>query len=154
YASMWKLTIEDDEGKQTALPLAHEEYSLGRGETNAIRLTDRNISRTHAVIKKNGQGWFVKDLQSYNGTFVNGVRVVGEQGINSGALVQIGASRLELLDEAVAAIASATSAPAAPPVHQRPNRLVVVVGPTPGAEFPLDKEHFTIGRSEDATISV
>src|SRR6202042_1385794 len=37
---------------------------------------------------------------------------------------------------------------------QRPNRLVVVVGPSPGTEFPLDKEHFTIGRSEDATISV
>src|SRR5689334_12855369 len=71
HASMWKLTIEDDEGKQTALPLAHEEYSLGRGEANAIRLTDRNISRTHSVLKKVGLGWVVKDLQSYNGTFVN-----------------------------------------------------------------------------------
>src|SRR5262249_52563406 len=29
-----------------------------------------------------------------------------------------------------------------------------VVGPTPGVEFPLDKEHFTIGRSEEATISI
>src|SRR4051812_4021673 len=114
---MWKLTIEDDEGKQTALPLAHEEYSLGRGETNAIRLTDRNISRTHTVLKKNGQGWFLKDLQSYNGTFVNGVRVVGEQGVHGGDLVQIGDYRLELLDEAVVSTASATNAPVAPPVH-------------------------------------
>ena len=44
---MWKLTIEDDEGKQTGLPLAHEEYTLGRGESNSIRLTDRNVSRQH-----------------------------------------------------------------------------------------------------------
>jgi hypothetical protein len=29
-----------------------------------------------------------------------------------------------------------------------------VVGPQPGAEYPLDKEHFTIGRSEDAGISI
>src|SRR6185503_13528439 len=152
---MWKLTIEDDEGKQTALPLAHEEYALGRGEQNAIRLTDRNISRTHALLKKNGQGWFVKDLQSYNGTFVNGVRVVGEQGVHSGDLVQIGDYRLELVDEAaVQPTAVPGAAPAPPPVHQRPNRLVVVVGPTPGAEFPLDKDHFTIGRSEEATISI
>src|SRR5262249_48928765 len=101
---------------------------------------------------KNGQGWFVKDLQSYNGTFVNGIRVVGEQGIHSGDLVQIGDYRLELLDEAVAAIV--TAQPTAPPVHPRPNRLVADVGPTPGAEFPLDREHFTIGRSEEATISI
>jgi pSer/pThr/pTyr-binding forkhead associated (FHA) protein len=156
---MWKLTIEDDEGKQTPLPLAHEEYGLGRGESNAVRLTDRNISRTHAILKKTGPTWFVKDLQSYNGTFVNGVRVVGEQALTSGDLVQIGDYRLELLDEAavvpaVAAVPGAPPAPPVPPVHQRPNRLVVVVGPTPGQEFPLDKEHFSIGRSEEATISI
>ena len=70
---MWKLTIEDDEGKQTQLPLAHDEYGVGRAESNAIRLTDRNVSRNHATLKKNGQGWILKDLQSYNGTYVNGV---------------------------------------------------------------------------------
>jgi hypothetical protein len=30
----------------------------------------------------------------------------------------------------------------------------VVVGPTPGQEYPLDRDHVTIGRSEDATISI
>ncbi|HVY44611.1 MAG TPA: FHA domain-containing protein [Minicystis sp.] len=154
---MWKLTIEDDEGKQTSLPLAHEEYGLGRAETNAIRLTDRNVSRTHALLKKNGQGWFLKDLQSYNGTYVNGVRVVGEQLVHSGDVVQLGDYRLELVDDAAVAQATdaSSTAPAAPaPIHQRPNRLVVVVGPTPGAEYPLDRDHFTIGRSEEATISI
>ncbi len=152
---MWKLTIEDDEGKQTALPLAHEEYGLGRGESNAIRLTDRNISRTHAILKKTSDVWSLKDLQSYNGTFVNGVRVVGEQALGTGDLVQIGDYRVELIDDATLPVAVVPGAPPAPaPAHQRPNRLVVVVGPTPGAEFPLDKESFTIGRSEEATISI
>jgi pSer/pThr/pTyr-binding forkhead associated (FHA) protein len=152
---MWKLTIEDDEGKQTALPLAHEEYGLGRGESNAIRLTDRNISRTHAILKKTSEVWSLKDLQSYNGTFVNGVRVVGEQTLGTGDLVQIGDYRLELIDDATLPVAAVPGAPPAPaPAHQRPNRLVVVVGPVPGAEFPLDKESFTIGRSEEATISI
>ena len=152
---MWKLTIEDDEGKQTALPLAHEEYGLGRGESNAIRLTDRNISRTHSTLKKTGDAWFLKDLQSYNGTFVNGVRVVADQALSTGYLVQIGDYRLELIDDATLPVAAVPGAPPAPaPAHQRPNRLVVVVGPVPGAEFPLDKESFTIGRSEEATISI
>ncbi len=37
---------------------------------------------------------------------------------------------------------------------ERPNRLVMLAGPTPGAEFPLDRERLTIGRAEDANISV
>lgn len=154
---MWKLTIEDDEGKQTQLPLAHEEYGVGRAETNSIRLTDRNVSRNHAILRMNGQGWILKDLSSYNGTYVNGARVVGEQPVQSGDVVQLGDYRLELLDEVLLAAASpggVAPPPAVPPVHQRPNRLVVVVGPQPGTEYPLDKEHFTIGRSEDATISI
>jgi len=151
---MWKLTIEDDEGKQTQLPLAHEEYGIGRSESNSIRLTDRNVSRNHAILKKNGQGWLLKDLQSYNGTYVNGVRVIGEQPINGGDIVQLGDYRLELADEVAAAATGAAAAPAVPPVHQRPNRLVVVIGPQPGSEFPLDKEHFNMGRSEDVDISI
>ncbi len=153
---MWKLTIEDDEGTQTPLPLAHEEYGVGRGDTNSIRLTDRNVSRNHATLKQQGASWILKDLQSYNGTYVNGARVVGEQPVNSGDVIQLGDYRLEVLDEGLAPVVVPGAAPAAaaPPVHQRPNRLVVVVGPSPGSEHPLDKEHFTIGRSEDATISV
>src|SRR5215471_10527173 len=100
---MWKLTIEDDEGKQTSLPLAHDEYGLGRAEANAIRLTDRNVSRKHAVLRRNGQGWLVTDLSSYNGTFVNGIRVAGEQPIKNGDVVQLGDYRLELIDEAASA---------------------------------------------------
>jgi pSer/pThr/pTyr-binding forkhead associated (FHA) protein len=150
---MWKLTIEDDEGNQTPLPLAHEEYGIGRAESNSIRLTDRNVSRNHAILKKNGQGWFLKDLSSYNGTYVNGARVIGEQVVHSGDVIQLGDYRLEMLDEGAVA-QQAAPAPAVPPVHQRPNRLVVVVGPQPGTEYPLDKEHFTLGRSEDATISI
>ncbi|WP_437943210.1 FHA domain-containing protein [Sorangium sp. So ce281] len=157
---MWKLTIEDDEGKQTGLPLAHEEYALGRGESNSIRLTDRNVSRTHATLAKNGQGWVIRDLDSYNGTYVNGGRVNGEQHLRHGDLVQLGDYRIEIVDEA---LSSAVTSPTPPPgsrstahlpLHTRPNRLVMVVGPTPGAEFPLDGERFTIGRSEDATISI
>lgn len=155
---MWKLTIEDDEGKQTQLPLAHDEYGLGRGDGNSIRLTDRNVSRKHALLRRNGQGWFIKDLQSYNGTYVNGVRVAGEQLVNGGDVVQLGDYRIELVDESKVVPATDPAAQqgalAQVPVHQRPNRLVVVVGPNPGTEYPLDRDHFTIGRAEEATVSI
>ena len=152
---MWKLTIEDDEGKPTSLPLVHDEYTLGRGETNAIRLTDRNVSRKHSVLKKTDAGWVLSDQQAYNGTFVNNERVVGDRSVGSGDVMMLGDYRLILTDEA-AMSASDPSKPAGPmlPVQYRPNRLVIVVGPAPGTEFPLDKDHFTIGRSEEATISI
>src|SRR4051794_38941633 len=96
---MWKLTIEDDEQKQTSLPLAHDEYGIGRDETNSNRLTDRNISRRHLVLRRNDAGWLVRDLQSYNGTYVNGNRVAGEMHVVHGDCVQLGDYRLEFLDE-------------------------------------------------------
>jgi len=151
---MRKLTIEDDEGKQTSLPLAHDEYGIGRADANAIRLTDRNVSRKHAVLVRNAQSWVVKDLESYNGTYVNGLRVAGDQHVAHGDVVQLGDYRLELIDETAAQAIDANAQPGQLPVHQRPDRLVVVVGPTPGAEFPLDREHFSVGRAEDANISI
>jgi len=164
---MWKLTIEDDEQKQISLPLVHNEYGVGRDEANEIRLTERNISRRHAVLRKNAAGWVVRDLESYNGTYINGLRVAGEQHVVHGDIVQLGDYRLEFIDEA--RLPGAVSAPegASPsatlpiaggpqplPAHHRPDRLVVVVGPQPGQEFFLDREHFSMGRSEDADISI
>src|SRR4029079_6234625 len=143
----WKLTIEDDEGKPTSLPLVHDEYSLGRGETNAIRLTDRTVSRKPSVLKKGESGWVLADLQSYNGTFVNNERVVGDRAVASGDVMMLGDYRLILADEAQISTDAARGGSPPTPVQYRPNRMVIVVGPSPGTEFPLDKDHFTIGRS-------
>lgn len=151
---MWKLTIEDDEQKQTSLPLTHDDYGVGRDDSNSIRLTDRNISRKHINVRKNGVGWLVRDLGSYNGTFVNGMKIDGEQPVGHGDMVQVGDYRLEFVDETHLKPPVVPDAPVVAPIHQRPDRLVVVVGPAPGAEFALAGEHFVIGRSEDAAISI
>ncbi len=176
---MWKLAIEDDEGKQTVVPLTRDEYTIGRKDGNTIRLTERNVSREHArLYKKNGKSAeggvagttvVLEDLTSYNGVFVNGLRLAHAQNLAHGDLVQIGDYRIVLQDEvgveapAPAAVASDVkqTSPGAPTAHaraaallDRPNRLVMIAGPAPGAEFPLDRERMTIGRAEDASISV
>ena len=151
---MWKLTIEDDEQKQTSLQLAHDEYGLGRDETNAIRLTDRNISRKHALLKRTADGWLVRDLESYNGTYVNGQRVAPELAVSHGDVLQAGDYRIEFVDESKLVVETGDAAVQSGPVHHRPDRLVVVVGPQPGQEFFLDREHLTVGRSEEAAISI
>ena len=98
---MWKLCVEDDQTNKTAVALVRDEYSLGRAEDNAVRLTERNISRKHAVLKRNGSGWLLEDLNSYNGCYVNGVRVSGVHKLEHADLVQLGDYRLEVSDEAV-----------------------------------------------------
>ncbi len=172
---MWKLVIEDDEGKRTVVPLTRDDYTIGRKEGNTIRLTERNVSREHAKLRRrkmNGAGgplqYTLEDCTSYNGVYVNGLRVASAQELVHGDLIQIGDYRMVLQDDQV------VEAPAAVPsisadskatiptslvnrgvtLMERPNRLVMLAGPTPGAEYPLDRERLTVGRAEDATISV
>jgi pSer/pThr/pTyr-binding forkhead associated (FHA) protein len=49
--------------------------TLGRDKDNDIVLEDRLVSRHHAVIQKIGEEYFLEDLDSTNGTLVNGQRV-------------------------------------------------------------------------------
>ena len=113
---MWKLSIEDDQANKTVVSLVRDEYSIGRGEENTVRLTERNISRRHAKLTRNGTGWIFDDLASYNGCFVNGVRVSEPQRLEHGDLVQVGDYRLELMDEQVAG--AAYSKATAPGTHR------------------------------------
>ena len=47
-------------------------YIIGRGKDADIRLTDERVSRQHASLKWSGSGFALVDLQSTNGTYVNG----------------------------------------------------------------------------------
>jgi len=58
-----------------AIPLDRDEVSIGRGTANTIVIADRSVSREHCVLKLEADRIVVRDLESYNGTFVNGLRV-------------------------------------------------------------------------------
>jgi pSer/pThr/pTyr-binding forkhead associated (FHA) protein len=174
---MWKLVIEDDEGKRTVVPLTRDDYTIGRKEGNSIRLTERNVSREHAKLQKrngaeaNGNGapevaYVLQDLTSYNGVYINGLRVAETHELAHGDLIQIGDYRIILQDDVVtegdAALtydsedlkATMPQVAGLESLLAQPNRLIMLAGPTPGAEYPLTAERATIGRAEDATISV
>src|SRR6266404_5282257 len=112
---MYKLIIEDDEGKTTVVPLIRDEITIGRKEGNTIRLTERNVSRRHAKLFKSNGTVFIEDLTSYNGIKVNGDRIAGRAPVNEGDRIQIGDYQLALkLDKATALAANATTSPVAP----------------------------------------
>lgn len=157
---MWKLTIVDDQGKETKLALARSQYSIGRSEENTVRLTDRNISRQHMTLRKSDDvGWVVEDLNSYNGCFVNGMRVAGTHPLYHGDLLQVGDYRIELVDESALVTADGEKTllmanPLVASLLDRPDRLVIVDGSAAGTEFPLEGERIVIGRAEDVDISI
>jgi len=154
---MWKLSIADDQAQRTTVNLARDEYAIGRADGNAIRLTERNVSRLHAVIRRAKEGFVLEDLGSENGTFANGVRITKLQELAHGDLLQIGDYRLEIIDEELSIQEQAhrplVSQALTNPGHL-PNRLVVLIGPRQGCEFALEGERHLIGRGEECDFSV
>ncbi len=84
-----RLSIKLPDGTLTEYPLAPVKTTLGRHPENSIQLTDREVSKEHAVIERMGAAWVLRDLGSSNGTFVNGRRV-RELRLQDGDLIALG----------------------------------------------------------------
>src|SRR5215210_3192880 len=58
--------------KGSAFELGEEALSVGRDSTNVVRLADSLLSRRHCRVERAGERSLLTDLESLNGTFVNG----------------------------------------------------------------------------------
>ena len=98
-----------DRGKRfTVEPTDPGPTLVGHGSACGVLLSDRMVSRRHAQLERVGTSLRVTDLDSRNGTRVNGVRIV-EALLSGGESVHLGETTLQVtLDEAVAS-------PALPP---------------------------------------
>lgn len=72
---------------------------LGRGAAADIRIDDRSVSRRHARIAEASGLYYVEDLGSANGTFVNGRAVKDKTYLSDGDILQLGARRYACLIE-------------------------------------------------------
>lgn len=153
---MWKLTIQDDLGNETVVHLVRDEYTVGRGEDNAIRLTERNISRHHAKVGRNAERWLLHDNHSYNGCYVNGARVGEPQPLMHGDLIQLGDYRITAEDESMSSSREdgVLTLPGRPGLNTQTDRLVMLAGPNPGGELLLTGKNAVIGRGEECEISI
>ena len=70
--------------------------TLGRDVNNAIVIDDPFASSEHAVLTFRGRAWYVEDLTSTNGTFVNGVPVERVAPLGFGDELQVGEVRFRL----------------------------------------------------------
>ena len=72
-----------------------EETTIGRATDNRIILNDDRCSRLHAAVTWQGDGWYLRDLASRNGTVLNGRRVTDEVKLADGDQIQIGHAILQ-----------------------------------------------------------
>ena len=90
------LLIRDPVAGPSAMPLSPgERITLGRAPTNTVVLQDDRASRSHAEICHHKDVWLIRDLDSRNGTFLDGERLVKDCPLRAGEIIQIG--RVEIL---------------------------------------------------------
>jgi len=74
-------------------PLEGDEIKIGRLQANDIVLPDPNVSRVHARIERRNKSFFILDLDSTNGTYLNEKRVT-EAKLKDGDIIRLGSTRL------------------------------------------------------------
>ena len=114
---MARLRIEAN-GNVSYHLLDSEEATIGRGSQNNIVLADLSASSLHAKLRKKGNGWELQDLNSTNGTTLNG-QVVVVAPIGPGDEMRIGRAVITFEDLDSAAAPEPTPEPKrASEVHQ------------------------------------
>ncbi|MES2682575.1 MAG: FHA domain-containing protein [Pseudomonadota bacterium] len=157
---MGKLFITESSGVARELALDKERVSIGRHADNDICLNDKAVSGHHAVIISILSDSFLEDLDSTNGTLVNG-KQIAKHPLSNGDTITIGRNSLRyevelqggdedfdktmILKPAPMAAAMGSAAPGA---DSKPlsGRLRVESGSNAGREMELTKALTTIGK--------
>lgn len=116
---MPSLVIREKDGPEREIPLRKARTTIGKMADNDVVLDRTNISRRHCLIFQEGNDFFVRDLASRNGTFLDGQRVEGDRVLAPGAVIQLG-------DFSVAFVDAAAPSPSRPGEPARP-----AAGPAP-----------------------
>jgi len=147
---MAKLIITLDGVTLNEVNLEQPRITLGRAASNDIRLDDGTVSGKHAVLHVLGKEVFVEDLDSTNGTVVNGQRVHRRQ-LRHGDVLRIGQHELKYVDEAVqtldaTVIISSAEREALKTPKELIGKLKILNGPKAGEMLELSKPYNTVGK--------
>jgi hypothetical protein len=87
---MAHLLIRNEILDDRTVPLDQPVVVLGRGQDAQVRIDAPSISRFHARFERSPSGWVLTDLDSSNGTLVNGVRIVAATPLSEGDEIRFG----------------------------------------------------------------
>ncbi|OOG48381.1 FHA domain-containing protein [Polaromonas sp. A23] len=169
---MPKMIVSIDGVVIKEVQLTKDRTSLGRRPYNDIVIDNLAVSGEHAVLQMSGNEVFVEDLNSTNGTYLNG-KAVKKQQLNNGDTVEIGKYKIKYVNEVASAgfektmiikagsaglvaPAGAVAAPAAPASGDSGGSAAIKVmsGAAAGREVALVKVVTTIGKPGVAVAAI
>jgi pSer/pThr/pTyr-binding forkhead associated (FHA) protein len=135
------LTVHRGPGAGRSFSIEAPAITIGRHGQCDLQVNDTWVSRQHARITWGGAGYLLEDLDTVNGTYVNGERISGPRALRSGDVLQLG-TQVELGFQ-VGAPAAHPGTPAIPEVAPIPerqpapeSRLASQSRPAPPPAFP------------------
>lgn len=85
-----RLVVEQGPEPEQTFELGNQSQTIGRSANNGIVINDPEISRRHAQIVPQEDGYLLEDFGSTNGTFVNGIRLTQATRLKHGDTVEFG----------------------------------------------------------------
>jgi serine phosphatase RsbU (regulator of sigma subunit) len=137
---MFLLRVRQPGHDETVVPMRGDQLTIGRSP--ACRLSfpqQKALSRTHARFALEGDGWTIEDLDSSNGTLLNGARLEGKRGLGAGDSVRMG--EIELLFEPIKSASGLVGA-----------EFESEGAVSPKTSFQYTNLHAILARSQGATI--
>jgi pSer/pThr/pTyr-binding forkhead associated (FHA) protein len=158
---MPKMIVSIDGVVIKEVQLTKERTTLGRRPYNDVVIDNLAVSGEHAALQMVGNEVTLEDLNSTNGTYVNG-KAVKKQVLRNGDSLEVGKYKIKFINEAetpgydrtmVFKPGELPAAAAGEPVSVN-GALKVLSGAAPGREMPLTKVVTTVGKPGVAVASI
>jgi tetratricopeptide (TPR) repeat protein len=94
-----KLVIFRGDSVESELRLKRQTVRIGRDTRNEIVLDDKTVTRFHAEVTAEGNAYYISDLNSRNGVWINNQRIKGKTPLTLGVPATVGAYELTLEDD-------------------------------------------------------
>jgi len=98
----WYVRYQTADGAEETIQLT-ESMHIGRSDDNEMIITDPNTSRHHARIIRRGARYWISDMGSSNGTYVNGIRISQSTLLHHSDKFSIGRTTFEVINPVEAA---------------------------------------------------
>lgn len=99
-----------------------DKTTIGRVEDNTFAITEPSVSSHHCEVLLRGSDVVIKDLNSTNGTYINGEKIAGESVLKPGQILRLGQIEMRLETD------TSTSAPAGPNKRHMDSTMVIQRG--------------------------
>lgn len=157
---MPKLIVTMDGVAIKEVQLVKDRTTLGRRPYNDIVIDSLALSGEHAVLKMSGSDVFLEDLDSTNGTYVNG-KPIKQQQLNHNDTIEVGKHKIKFLSESAGVGFDKTMvmrSPVVKPVAQSEPighaAIKILSGAAAGREVVFVKVVTTIGKPGVAVVSI